>query len=342
MLVQLQQVQNAITDISTVDEQMASLSERADEILALVQDLSSEVRAYRDGIEADPARLDWIEDRLETFKELKRKYGETIDEVISYGQDAAAQLEALTGGEAGIEGLREQEQALLDAIGTVASRLSAARQDAGQSLARQVEATIAELNMGRSNFAVDVAQVSDPGGVAFQRGDGRTERVAVDSTGVDRVQFLIATNPGEQLKPLGRVASGGETARLMLALKSTLSLADETPVLVFDEVDVGVGGRSGQVVGEKLWMLAQDHQVLVITHLPQIAAFADAHFQIAKGEQDGRVVSHIEALSASERVEELAAMLDGLPVTPASRASAIEMVERVERWKTEAGAATVA
>jgi len=175
-----------------------------------------------------------------------------------------------------------------------------------------------------------------------ERGALAVQDVAVDSTGVDRVQFLIATNAGEQLKPLGRVASGGETARLMLALKSTLSLADETPVLVFDEVDVGVGGRSGQVVGEKLWMLAKDHQVIVITHLPQIAAFADAHFQIAKGEQDGRVVSHIEALSAEERITELAAMLDGLPVTSASRASAVEMVERVERWKAGAGAATVA
>jgi len=125
----------------------------------------------------------------------------------------------------------------------------------------------------------------------------------------------------------------------MLALKSTLSRADATPTLVFDEVDVGVGGRSGQVVGEKLWMLADGHQVLVITHLPQIAAFADAHFQIAKAERDGRVVSRIEALEREERIDELAAMLDGLPVTPAARASAIEMVSRVARWQESAQAA---
>ena len=221
MLVQLQQVQHAIADISSVDAQMAGLAERASEVMALVQDVSSEVRAYRDGIEADPARLGWIEDRLETFKGLKRKYGATIEEVISHGQDAAEQLVALTGGEAGVEGLRERERSLLAEIGTVAAKLSSAREEAGRRLARQVEATIAELNMGRSTFDVEIVQTPDPDGVPIRRANGEMELVAVDATGIDRVQFLIATNAGEQLKPLGRVASGGETARLMLALKST-------------------------------------------------------------------------------------------------------------------------
>jgi len=144
---------------------------------------------------------------------------------------------------------------------------------------------------------------------------------------------LIAPNAGEALKPLARIASGGEMARLMLALKSILSAADATPSLIFDEVDVGIGGRSGQVVGEKLWELSRDHQVLVITHLPQIAAFATSHFRIAKRERDGRVISDLTALNPTERIDELAAMLNGLPLTEASLMNAREMADRVTSWK---------
>lgn len=332
----LRQAQGHLQEIASVDETMRDVSGRLDEVVILLQDVMSDVRSYRDEIEADPARLDVIEYRIEILKRLKRKYGATIADVITHGQDAARELDGLTGGEAGIEGLRERETEVLRSIEAVATRLSAARRDAGQQLSREVEATIAELNMGRSRFAVEIVQVDTDDGVPFSDESGTERRVAVDGTGVDRVQFLLAANAGESLKPLGRVASGGETARLMLALKSTLSRADATPTLVFDEVDVGVGGRSGQVVGEKLWMLADGHQVLVITHLPQIAAFADAHFQIAKAERDGRVVSQIDALEPDERIDELAAMLDGMPVTAAAQASAVEMLTRVTRWRESA------
>jgi DNA repair protein RecN (Recombination protein N) len=155
----------------------------------------------------------------------------------------------------------------------------------------------------------------------------------VDSTGTDTVTFLIAPNMGESLKPLGRIASGGETARIMLAVKSILSDVDETPTLVFDEIDVGVGGRSGQVVGEKLWSLTDRHQVIVISHLAQIAAFADKHFRIAKHETDGRVVSEVEELDPLTREQELAAMLDGIPATPESLANARAMLQRVHDYR---------
>lgn len=338
VITSLQLAQGHVQEIASVDGAMGEVSGRLDELVILLQDVMSEIRVYRDEIEGDPARLDVIEDRLEVLKRLKRKYGATVAEVIAHGGEARRALEGLTGGEAGVEGLREREKEVLRSIGAVATRLSSARRGAGERLARDIEATIAELNMGRSRFAVEIEQVDDPEGVPFVDESGIERRVAVETTGVDRVQFLLATNAGESLKPLGRVASGGETARLMLALKSTLSRADATPTLVFDEVDVGVGGRSGQVVGEKLWMLADGHQVLVITHLPQIAAFADAHFQIAKAERDGRIVSRIEALEPNDRIDELAAMLDGLPVTAAARASAIEMLSRVTRWQGSARA----
>ncbi|CAA9541394.1 MAG: DNA repair protein RecN [uncultured Thermomicrobiales bacterium] len=329
----LQQASAQLAGIAATDETMAPTAERAAELVVLLQDISTETRVYRDRIEADPARLNAIEDRLDILKGLKRKYGATIEDVIALGAEVQRELESLTGGEAGVEGMRERETALLAEIGRRVTALSAARREAGERLARRVEAAIAELNMGRARFAVSVTQTDAADGAPFTDDRGVQRHVAVDATGADRVEFMIAPNAGEALKPLGRVASGGETARLMLALKSILSAADATPTLVFDEVDVGVGGRSGQVVGEKLWSLAEDHQVLVITHLPQIAAFANAHFRIAKGERAGRVVSDVAAIADDDRVDELAAMLDGLPVTDAARANARAMLDRVGTWK---------
>jgi DNA repair protein RecN (Recombination protein N) len=267
------------------------------------------------------------------LKALKRKYGATINEVIRFGEEAAAELAGHDGAEADVEGLREREETLRRTIGERAQVLSEARSEAGERLSRSVEAAIADLKMGRSKFVVSLSQVPDQDGVEFSDGDGTSRRVKAGPSGVDEVVFLLAPNAGEALKPLGRVASGGETARLMLALKSILSEADETPTLVFDEVDVGVGGRSGQVVGEKLWGLAKDHQVLVVTHLPQIAAFAETHFRIAKREREGRIVSDVTPIERGERIDELAAMLDGSPVTDVARRNAREMLKRVTAVK---------
>lgn len=322
--------------VAGVDPGMGSVAERLAEVVFLAEDVVAEVRGYRDRVEADPTRLAAVEERLAELKALKRKYGATIEEVIAAGEAAARELAEMTGEEGDLDALRSRAGQLGSEVGRRAAELSGRRAEAGERLARAVERAIGELNMGRARFAVAMTQIADEGGVPF--GDGRS--VAVEATGADRAEFQIAPNAGEALKPLGRVASGGETARLMLALKSILSEADATPTLVFDEVDVGVGGRSGQVVGEKLWRLADGHQVLVITHLPQIAAFAGAHYRIAKGERAGRVVSRVDPLTAEERIEELAAMFDGVPITEAARSSAREMVARVEAWKARAGDAS--
>jgi DNA repair protein RecN (Recombination protein N) len=332
----LRQANGFLAEVGRVDEGMAPVAARLEELVYLLEDIAAETRAYRDRIEADPARLAVVEDRLAQLKALKRKYGATVEEVIAVGESAARELETLTGEEADVGALREREAALLVDLGRRGTALSARRRAAGDELARKVEAAIADLKMGRSRFAVEVTQADAADGVPFPDGEDGELRVAIDATGVDRVAFLIAPNAGETLKPLGRIASGGETARLMLALKSILSAADATPTLVFDEVDVGVGGRSGQVVGEKLWGLAAGHQVLVISHLPQIAAFAETHFRIAKAERDGRVVSRVETIGDDDRIDELAAMLDGQPVTDAARENAREMLARVEGWKRSA------
>ena len=324
-----------LDDIAAVDPSMQSTADRLRELTFLLEDAVAETRDYRDRIEANPMRLEAVEERLDLLKRLMRKYGATIDEVIAYGDEAARELDQLTGGEMDVSALRHRETTLLAEIGELGNALSERRQRAAAELERGVEAAIAELNMGRAKFAVAVGQRPAENGA--QVGDGRA--VAFDETGIDRVEFLLASNAGEALKPLARVASGGEMARLMLALKSILAVADETATLVFDEVDVGVGGRSGQVVGEKLWGLTRGHQVIVITHLPQIAAFAEWHLRIAKTERAGRVVSSVDQVEGDDRIDEIAAMLDGVPVTNAARENARQMIARVVDWKNGAGVA---
>jgi DNA repair protein RecN (Recombination protein N) len=331
-----------LDDIAKIDESAQPVADRLREAIYLLEDAAAEVRTYRDRVEADPARLAEVEERLAELQRLKRKYGASIDDVIAFGERAAQELAALTGDEADVDALQAREAALLESLGELAADLSARRREAGERLARATEAAIAELNMGRARFEVRIERIPDERGVPVALSGESRQRFAFDATGIDRVEFLIAANAGEALKPLGRVASGGETARLMLALKSILSAADATPTLVFDEVDVGVGGRSGQVVGEKLWSLAEGHQVVVISHLPQIAAFAETHFRIGKAERGERVVSEVEQIEGLERIDELAAMLDGYPVTDAARENARAMLARAERWKAEradAGAA---
>jgi DNA repair protein RecN (Recombination protein N) len=182
-----------------------------------------------------------------------------------------------------------------------------------------VEQELADLRMEGTRFHVAIQQEPDAQGCYV--GD---TRLAFDATGVDRVQFLVSANPGEPLRPLARVASGGETARLMLALKHVLSRADATPTLIFDEIDQGIGGRVGAVVGRKMWELARNHQVLCVTHLPQIAAYADRHLQVTKALQDERTVSQLRTLEGGERIQELAAMLGA--DTDAGRRSAQELL----------------
>ena len=324
----LRVAQTAVAGVSGVDANAVGLSEQIGEVVILAQELATDLTRYASTIEADPARLEEIEERLDLIRRLKRKYGATIEEILAFQEQVQTELESLTGREVDIAALREEERRLAEQASATASRLSKGRFDAAKRLGDAVASGIAELNMGRAEFAVAITCRPDPEGLEV---DG--DLVAADETGIDRVEFMLAPNAGEALKPLARVASGGETARLMLALTSVLASGDATPTLVFDEVDVGVGARSGQVVGEKLWGLTNDHQVLVITHLAQIAAFADTHFNITKAERDGRTVSNVDRLEGQEREREIAAMLDGLPVTPESAANARQLVHRVETWK---------
>jgi DNA repair protein RecN (Recombination protein N) len=186
--------------------------------------------------------------------------------------------------------------------------------------------------MKEARFGVSIEQVDDPSGAPV--GD---YRVGFDSTGIDRVEFLIAPNPGEPLHPVARIASGGETSRIMLALKTVLSRADQIPTLIFDEIDAGIGGRTGAIVGQKLWSLSDAHQVLVVTHLPQLAGFADAHFKVEKQASNNRTVTHVARLDAEGQIEELTAMLGA--EAESARQSAQELLQYVQQVKQAAPSA---
>lgn len=321
----LRQVERSMMDLSQIDSSSNGLAERATELVVLAEDLARDLGTYLDTVQLDPRRLSDVEDRLALVQSLRRKYGATIADILAFGEEARTELMHLDGAAFDIDALRAEEATLGRDLATKAITLSRQRTKAAHVLSKRIAQSIAELRMGRSELFIRVQQRPDGDGIVLSDGG---ERVHIDESGIDDVEFLIAPDAGETLRPLAKIASGGETARIMLALKSILSDVDETPTLVFDEIDVGVGGRSGQVVGEKLWSLTGHHQVIVITHLPQIAAFANQHLRIAKQDRNQRIVSTVLEIHDDERIDELAAMLDGTPVTPASRASAEEMVRR--------------
>ena len=319
------------SDIATLDVTAVTISERANEILVLAEDLARELRDYAENIDSDGTRLSEIDDRIDDIQTLKRKYGSTIPEILEFGQAALRELEGLSSSENDVSSLEEREAELGRVLAGSALRLSSRRKTAAVNLSAAIEQSVADLNMGRSEIGIDVRQTDDPSGLDLSEGgSGRTVRL--DETGIDEIEFMIAPNAGETLKPLTKIASGGETARLMLATKSILSEVDQTPTLVFDEIDVGVGGRSGQVVGEKLWGIARQHQVIVVSHLPQVAAFAETHLRIEKHTSEGRTLSEVRELDENEQELELAAMLDGIPITDAARSSARSMLDRSRQY----------
>jgi DNA repair protein RecN (Recombination protein N) len=332
----LRQAEQGLARVAAVDASAASLAERLAEVAILAEDVARDLRAYLDTVEVNEERLAEIEERLELIRTLKRKYGATTDEVLAYRDEAARELSSLTGEEFDTEALHQR---LVDAeskLAGKATRLSRQRRDAAALLSTEIEASIASLRMGNGIVQIAVEQHDDPNGIAVEL-DGVQRIVRFDRSGIDDIEILVAPNRGEAPKPLGRIASGGETARIMLAFKSVLSEHDATPTLVFDEIDVGVGGRTGQVVGERLRDLSDRHQVIVITHLPQIAALADRHAKISKAEVDERIVSQVDELEDGEVEHEIAAMLDGEPVTPASIDAAREMLARSQRYRERVG-----
>jgi DNA repair protein RecN (Recombination protein N) len=305
---QMMRVATLMTKLAGIDAELNDFAEIAESISAQAQELALEMAGYADTIEFDPDRINEIEERLELINTLKRRYGMTIELVIEHGEKARTELDNIEHSEERLEALLEVETRLLKQIGELGQNISKVRTNIGLQLSRRVVNELKDLRMERAQFEVHISQTDDPEGCYV-----RDRRVAFDSTGIDQIEFMMSANPGEPLRPLAKVASGGEAARIMLALKRVLSDADHTPTLIFDEVDQGIGGRVGTVVGEKLWALSASHQVLVVTHLPQLAGFADRHFHVRKEMVQNRTITRVVDLAGDdERVAELADMLGAI------------------------------
>jgi DNA repair protein RecN (Recombination protein N) len=316
----------ALADLARLDPSLDAHKRVAEDASYTLEDIARSLRAYRDAIEFNPQRLEDVEERLDLIQRLKRKYGPTIDDILAFGDRAARELASISHSEERVAELRREEADLVQEIGALAASLSQARQRAAQDLARRIEQELGDLNMPHVRFRVAVDQVAAPDGIPVGEG-----RYAYDTTGIDRVEFRISPNPGEPLKPLARIASGGEMARVMLAIKSILSQADAVPTLIFDEIDVGIGGRSGYVVGEKLWRLTRNHQVICVTHLPQVASYGDAHFSVNKVVDGDHTRAQVYLLEGDDRVHELAAMLGSH--SELSHENAREILARAQEWK---------
>jgi DNA repair protein RecN (Recombination protein N) len=320
----------ALESLGKIDETRINLGERAQELFDGVTDLAREIGGYLGEIEFDPTRLEDVEERLNMIHNLKRKYGETIPEIITFGQEAQEELEAITHAEERIQHLEGEETALLKEVAEKALTLSEKRHQAAAEMSLAIETELKDLRMEQAQFGVDFKTTPDKHGIPLPDG----ERLAFDSNGHETVEFMVAPNPGEGLKPLVKIASGGETARLMLALKNVLAQADHTPTLIFDEIDQGIGGRVGAVVGSKLWRLGRAHQVLCITHLAQLAGYGDFHFKVDKLVQEGRTITTVKGLKPKDRLLELALMLGD--VSEGTLQSANEILQTVKQT-TESG-----
>ncbi|MDX6324183.1 MAG: repair protein RecN [Nocardioidaceae bacterium] len=313
------------------DPQAAELGDRLAELSYLLSDLAADVSSYASGLDTDPARLGAVSERRAALGALTRKYGATVDEVLAWAADSAQRVLDLDDTDTVIERLAARRDALLDQLAEVGHALTVARETAATALAEAVTAELHALAMPHARVAVAVTQTpvaqtrspDDASAPAVTVG-GRLLRMT--TTGLDEVELLLAANVGSEPRPLAKGASGGELSRVMLALEVALADTDPVPTFVFDEVDAGVGGKAAVEVGRRLAMLARTAQVLVVTHLPQVAAFADRHVLVAKS-QDGRVTtSGLKVLDDEARVRELSRMLAGLEDSATARAHAEELL----------------
>lgn len=296
-------VSHDLNSLAKIDSQMQSLADQAEAALSGLTDIAYELRRYNEQIEFNPTRLDQVELRIDLINSLKKKHGGSIEAVLHFFDSAQEELNKIEGVEEQLEELNQKIRQLKEILSKLALDLSGSRQKAADELSSQMEERLSKLEMRKARLKVLITQQEDQLGLPVGQG------VAFDFNGIDRVELLIETNPGEGFKPLAKIASGGETSRLMLALKDVLAEADQIPTLVFDEIDSGIGGRVGLTVGSMLWQLARHHQVMCVTHLPQLAAFGDQHFKVDKQILHDRTVTQVLEVKGDLRVAEISEML---------------------------------
>jgi DNA repair protein RecN (Recombination protein N) len=312
ILTNLVSMERVLEELAHIDPEMESTVRLASEAKVFLKEVADSLRGYAEGLDADPMRLSAIEDRLTVIQKIKKKYGGTIEGVLETHNRVKHELEQLMG----VGGELDRYDRLIDEqqrnMSVLARALSEKRADAAQRLTKLVGKELNTLKMRSVRFLVQVIP------------NGPDEIYGPD--GADRVEFLLSTNAGEPLKPMSRVASGGELSRVMLALKSVLADVDHVPVLVFDEIDTGVGGAVAAMIGKRLRELGRYHQVLCITHLPQVASQAQHHFSVEKSEVKGRTVTTVRSLTGMSRESEIARMLGGERITQKTRSAAAELI----------------
>lgn len=324
LTVQLSRVVGGLQELAAIDPRLVEVTQQLEGARLELEEAARVLGHYGRNVHADPERQAEVEARLAQLRRLERKYGGTLEAVVRYRDEIVASLEELVQVEVHLESRQAALDATLAQASELARELSEKRKAAAERLAADITAELAELGMGEALVQVDVAKF-----------DGQAHDFAVDdapltSTGIDRVEFLIAPNPGEDPKPLAKVASGGEISRALLALKAVLAGNGPAGTYVFDEVDAGVGGAVAEVIGQKLQQIARHHQVICITHLPQIAAFGEAHYFVSKSTREGRTRSAIKSLDSDERIKELANMMGGKQHGRSTRKAAEDMLAKAQ------------
>ena len=319
----LSKVRNYLQKLSEIDKTFFDAVSESESALAQVEDISNLVRGYISKLNLDPEEVEEKRERLGTINLLKKKYGGSVKSILEYRKRIGEEFELAENFASKIKELTGNIFELRKRAGSLAKKISIHRTQTSKLVKKGIEETLKELGIPKPEFKTQISnsQAEKDTGVFV---DGKFFKATLK--GIDEVEFFISTNPGEDLKPLAKVASGGEVSRIMLALKSTLAKNDKLPLLIFDEIDVGVSGRIAQKVGNALINLASFHQVISITHLPQIASLAEHHYSIEKFNQNERVISSIKKLPASERITEIAKLLSGEKITEASLKSARELI----------------
>jgi len=309
-----------LENLAAVD---ATQNENLKSIISAIENvdgLAENIRGYRDSIEFNPDRLEEIIAQIELVNKLKRKYAPSVKEIMEYAQGIRSQIDFFEKADENIAALEEDLDKTVGELKKKSLELSAQRAAAAKKISKEIERELTELGMPKAKFCVSLEQEKDENGNFIYK-----------STGIDRIEYKISTNPGEDLKPLKMVASGGEMSRIMLAIKTVLAREDKTPTLIFDEIDAGLSGPMGQVVGRKLKILSKNHQVLCITHLAQLAAFSEAHFHIEKTVAGGKTSTSVTKLNAAEKTAEIARMLGGKNITEITRKHANELLKEANK-----------
>ena len=312
----LSQAVSAMKDISGISTEYGELSRRLSEAYYTIEDIGYTLRDMRDSFDFEPGRIDQIEQRLEIYSNLKKKYGSEVEDVIAFGERASERLGQLEGAQEKREKLQKQLADKEKLYRAEAAALTDIRRTEAERLQRELLSHLKDLGMEKARFEVRIDPLTEPG-----------------QNGMDRVEFMLSANPGESLKPLEKVASGGEMSRIMLAFKAIAANADAIPTLIFDEIDTGISGHIAAVVGEKMVSIADNHQVLCVTHLPQIAALADVHFMVQKQDDGQTTRTSLKRLEMEERYEYIARMMSGMEDSKLAYEHARELITHSEEIK---------